>query len=71
MISEEFPIKFVPKAGRKLKDLFHCKSMSNKTCGGNSDKPCVNSNGKGIKSNLCKQNRVTYYAKCVDCEDEG
>ena len=71
MINEDFRIKFVSKAGRKLKDLFQCKSMSNKTCEGNNDKPCVNSNGKGIQSHLCKQNRVSYYAKCLSCKDEG
>ena len=60
MISDNFRIRFVSKAGVKLKSLLQKKSISQITCSDVNGKPCVTSKGESIKTVKCKQNRVTY-----------
>ena len=71
MISENFRIKFVPKAGIKLKSLLQRKSIKDQTCTDNDGNPCVISDGRGIQTSKCKQNRVNYFAKCKTCDMNG
>ena len=70
-ISDDFRIKFVSKAGIKLKSLLLRKHMRTKTCEENNGNPCVISNGKGIESHICTKNRVSYFSKCATCEKLG
>ena len=71
MISEDFRIKFVSKAGVKLKSLLQNRNIKGKTCNDNGGNPCVYSEGKGIQNFKCKQNRVSYFAKCKSCALQG
>ena len=70
-ISDNFRIKFVPKAGVKLKHIFQSNTMKEKTCNDFDGNPCVISNGKGIMTHKCTQNRVNYFAKCQTCGFQG
>ena len=58
MVSENFRMKFVSKAGVKLKSILKCKSIKDRTCSENDGSPCVMSEGRGIKNSNCKQNIV-------------
>ena len=69
-ISDDFRIKFVTKAGIKLKSVLQRKSIISKTCEDNGGNPCVMSNGEGIQTYKCRQNRVNYYAKCKTCDSQ-
>ena len=71
MISEDFRVKFVSKAGVKLKSLIQRKYITSETCKDDDGNPCVIKNGEGIQTHQCKQNRVNYFAKCKSCEVEG
>ena len=68
MISEDFRIKFVPKAGVKLKSILKRKTITNETCISKDGKPCVVSDGNGIQTHKCRQIRVNYFAKCKSCD---
>ena len=70
-ISDEFRIKFVTKAGVKLKSVLQRQSISDKTCNDNKGRPCVSSNGNSIKTQVCRKNRVNYFTKCKTCELQG
>ena len=70
-ICDNFRIKFVPKAGVKLKHILQRNTMKAKTCNDYDGNPCVISNGKGIMTHKCTQNRVNYFAKCQTCDFQG
>ena len=71
MISEDFRIKFVPKAGVKLKSILQRKTITKQTCNSYDGKPCVISDGKEIQTHECRKNRVNYFSKCKNCDSEG
>ena len=70
-VSDEFRIKFVSKAGTKLKNVLQRKSIREKTCEDKDGRPCVTSDGEGIKTHKCMQNRINYFAKCKTCAEQG
>ena len=70
-IRDDFRIKFVSKAGMQLKSVLQRKSIRNKTCDSNDGRPCVTSDGEGIKTLKCRQNRINYFAKCKTCDLYG
>ena len=70
-ISDNFRIKFVSKAGVKLKNVLVRKSTKEVPCSDNDGKPCVISDGQDISTQQCRKNRINYFAKCKTCDLQG
>ena len=67
-VSENFRIKFISKAGIKLKHVLGSKDPFEGKCKVNDCMPCANSDEKNIKTTKCKVNNVSYTAKCNICD---
>ena len=70
-ISDNSRIKFVTKAGTKLKHLLERKDPFSTVCSDEDCRPCVNSKDTKGKLVNCKKNRICYSAQCRKCGEEG
>ena len=73
MIGDNFIIKFVTKAGMKLRDILQNITPLEDKC---DDTNCniysqTDENNKFIRKPKCRKNNIVYEDKCKDCDLKG